>query len=76
VARVAKTTMPSGGRGSGGHGIRCDNMGGGRWVGTRMGYRGGRAITSSNHNMSGKIPYGEPLDIELHRTVVVSEATD
>lgn len=31
VVGVAKTTVPSGGRGSGGEGVGCVNMGGGRW---------------------------------------------
>jgi hypothetical protein len=35
------------------------------------------AATTSEHDTSGKVAYGEPPGIELHRTVVVaSEATD
>jgi hypothetical protein len=38
---------------------------------------GTRAITTSEHDTSGKVAYGEPAGIELHRTVVVtSEATN
>jgi hypothetical protein len=31
VVRVAKMMVPSGGRGSGGEGVECGNMGRGRW---------------------------------------------
>jgi hypothetical protein len=31
VVEVAKTTVPSGGRGSGGKGVGLDKMGRGRW---------------------------------------------
>jgi hypothetical protein len=34
------------------------------------------AVIASEHDTSGKVAYGEPPGIELHRTVVVtSEAT-
>jgi ABC-type oligopeptide transport system ATPase subunit len=37
---------------------------------------GARAVTASEHGTRGNVTYGEPLGIELHRTVVVtSEAT-
>jgi ABC-type oligopeptide transport system ATPase subunit len=37
---------------------------------------GARAVTASEHDTRGNVTYGEPLGIELHRTVVVtSEAT-
>ena len=38
---------------------------------------GGRDVTTSEHGMSGKVAYGEPPGIKLHRTMVVtSEATN
>jgi hypothetical protein len=38
---------------------------------------GVEALTASEHDTCGKVPYGEPPVIELHRTVVVtSEATN
>jgi hypothetical protein len=38
---------------------------------------GARAATASEHNTRGKVAYGEPTGIKLHRTVVVtSEATN
>ena len=38
---------------------------------------GAGAVTASEHDTSGKVAYGEPPGIELHRTVVVtSEATN
>ena len=38
---------------------------------------GARAVTASEHDTSGKVVYGEPLGIELHRTIVVtSEVTN
>jgi hypothetical protein len=38
---------------------------------------GGRAVTASEHNMCGKMAYGETPGVELHRAVVVtSEATN
>ena len=34
-------------------------------------------VTASEHDTRGKVAYGEPLGIKLHRTVVVtSEATN
>jgi hypothetical protein len=34
-------------------------------------------VTTSKHDMRGKVAYGEPPGIELHRTVVVtSKATN
>jgi hypothetical protein len=36
---------------------------------------GGGAVTSGNHNTSGKIPYGEAPVIKLHGTVVGSGET-
>jgi hypothetical protein len=77
VARVAKTTVPSGGRNSCGKGIGWRYMSGGRWGGEMDGVEVAGAFTLSNHNTSGKISDGEPPSIELHRAVVVSsEATD
>jgi hypothetical protein len=36
-----------------------------------------RAVKASEHDMSVKMSYGEPLGIKLHRTVVVtSEVTN
>ena len=38
---------------------------------------GVRAVTASEHNMCGKVAYGETPGVELHRAVVVtSEATN
>jgi hypothetical protein len=38
---------------------------------------GARAVTASEHNMCGKVEYGETPGVELHREVVVaSEATN
>jgi hypothetical protein len=38
---------------------------------------GGRAVTASEHDMCGKVAYGKPPGIKLHRKVVVtSEATN
>jgi hypothetical protein len=38
---------------------------------------GTRDVTSSEHDTSGKVAYGEPPRIKLHRTVLVtSEATN
>jgi hypothetical protein len=38
---------------------------------------GAKAVTASEYGTSGKVAYGEPLGIELHRTMVVtSEATN
>jgi hypothetical protein len=38
---------------------------------------GTRAITTSEHDTSVKVSYGEPLGIKLHKTVVVTgEATN
>jgi hypothetical protein len=33
---------------------------------------GAEAITSSKHDTRGKVAYGEPPGIELHRTMVVT----
>jgi hypothetical protein len=39
--------------------------------------RGAGAITATEHSTRGKVAYGEPLGIELHRTMIVtSEATN
>jgi hypothetical protein len=41
------------------------------------GVEGARAVTASEYDMSGKVAYGEPPGIKLHRTMVVtSEATN
>jgi hypothetical protein len=67
--------MPNGGGGGG-----SKSMGGG-YTGSGSGGQvngaeGARAVTTSEHDMSGKVAYGEPPGIELHRTeVVASEAT-
>jgi hypothetical protein len=38
---------------------------------------GAGAVTASENDTSGKVAYGEPLGIELHRTIVVtSEVTN
>jgi hypothetical protein len=37
MSRVAMTTVQSGGRNNGGKGVRCGNMGGGRWSGEANG---------------------------------------
>jgi hypothetical protein len=38
---------------------------------------GARAVTASEHNMCGKVAYGETPGVELHRALVVtSEATN
>jgi hypothetical protein len=44
----------------------------GRGSGKANGVEGARAIASSNHNTSGKIPCCESPRIELHRAAVVS----
>jgi hypothetical protein len=72
VAGVVETTVASGGRGNGGEGVGCRNMGRGRWNGGREGYIEVRAITPSDQSTSSKIRYGEPPGIELHQTMVVS----
>jgi hypothetical protein len=76
-SRVIEATMPNG-RGGGG-----DNksMGGGYTGGGSGGQvnrvEGTGSVTTSEHDTSGKVVYGEPPGIELHRIVVVaSEAMD
>jgi hypothetical protein len=54
MARVANTTMPSGGRVSGGKGVGLDNMSEGRWGGEANGVERAGATASSNHNTSGR----------------------
>jgi hypothetical protein len=63
MTRVAKTTVPSGGRGSGGEDVGCGNMGEGRWGGEATDIEVTGAVASSDHNTSSKITYGEPLGI-------------
>jgi hypothetical protein len=49
--------------------------GGRGWQVNRV--EGVRAVTASDHDTIGKVAYGEPPRVELHRTVLVtSEATN
>ena len=49
--------------------------GGSGWQVNRV--EGAGSVTTSDHDTNGKVAYGEPLGIELHRTMVVtSEATN
>jgi hypothetical protein len=71
--------VPNGG--GGGSGKRMGGGGGGYddggsgWKVNRV--EGAGTATTSEHNTSGKVSYGEPLGIELYKTVVVtSEATN
>jgi hypothetical protein len=58
------------------------NSKGGGYAGGGSGWQvnravGAGAITVGEHDMSGKVVYGEPLGIELDRTMVVTtEATN
>jgi hypothetical protein len=74
-SRVIEATMPNGGGGGGSKSMGGEYTGSGSG-GQVNGAEGARAVTTSEHDMSGKVAYGEPPGIELHRTVVVaSEAT-
>jgi hypothetical protein len=74
-SRVLETMMPNGGSGGSSKGMGGYASGGSggqvkgvEWVG---------AVAASEHDTSGKVAYGEPLGIELHRAVVVaSQATN
>lgn len=67
---MANTTVPSGARGNNGDGVG--------WGNTRRCRRGRKAdriygvgtIATGDHDTSGKMAYGEPPRIELHRAVV------
>jgi hypothetical protein len=63
--------MPNGGGGG-----SSKNMGGSYTGGESGGQvnrvEGARAVTPSEHGTRGKVTYGEPPGIELHRTVVVT----
>jgi hypothetical protein len=64
-SRVLETMMPNGGSGGSSKGMG----------GYASGGSGG--VAASEHDTSGKVAYGEPLGIELHRAVVVaSQATN
>jgi hypothetical protein len=68
--------MPNGGGGDSGKSKGGGHVGGeSGWQVNRVEEAG--AATASEHGMSGKVSYGEPLGIELHRIVVVtSKATN
>jgi hypothetical protein len=75
-SRVTEATMPDGG-GCGG----SKSMGGGYTGGGSRGQvnrvEGAKAVTASEYGTSGKVVYGEPPGIELHKAVVVaSEPTN
>jgi hypothetical protein len=55
--------------------VKRHTGGGSGWQVNRV--EGGGAVIASEHGASGKVAYGEPPGIELHRAVVVtSEATN
>jgi hypothetical protein len=68
--------MPNSGGGGSSEGMRGGYTGGGSgWQVNRV--EGVGAVIASEHSTSGKVAYGEPLGIELYRTVVVTcEATN
>jgi hypothetical protein len=68
-------TMPNGGGGGGSQILGRLHLWGKGMASEES--RGGGAVTTSDHGTSGKVTYGEPLGIELHRTMVVaSESTN
>ena len=68
--------MPNDGGGGSSKGMEGGYAGGERrWQVNRV--EGAGAVTASEHNMCGKVAYGEAPGVELHRALVVtSEATN